>query len=64
MRYWAKTFGLDQMLVVGPVFHPEKYGIAVAPGSPLRKEINAALLEMLADGTYEEVNRRWFSDAQ
>jgi polar amino acid transport system substrate-binding protein len=63
LRYWAKTFGLDQMLVVGPVFHPEKYGIAVAPGSPLRKEINAVLLEMLVDGTYEEINRRWFSDA-
>jgi ABC-type amino acid transport substrate-binding protein len=64
LRYWAKTFGPDQLLVVGPVFHPEKYGIAVASGNPLRKELNAALLEILADGTYEEINRRWFSDAQ
>jgi polar amino acid transport system substrate-binding protein len=47
---------------VGPIFRPEKYGMAVAPGSPLRKQINAALLELFAEGRYEEISRRWFSE--
>ncbi len=46
--------------LVGPVFRPEKYAVAVALGSPLRKRINKALPEMQADGTAEEIERRWF----
>jgi polar amino acid transport system substrate-binding protein len=49
--------------VAGPVFHPEKYAIALPPGSPLRKPVNAALLELMDDGTYEEIRRRWFGGA-
>jgi ABC-type amino acid transport substrate-binding protein len=64
LRYWAKTFGPDELTVVGPVFRPQKYGIAVAAGSPLRKQINAAFLELLAEGRYEEISKRWFADDQ
>jgi len=47
--------------VVGPLFRPEKYAIAVAEGSALRKPINEALLAIHDDGTYEELYARWFS---
>jgi ABC-type amino acid transport substrate-binding protein len=33
-------------------------------GSPLRKSINTALLEMYADGSFEALRARWFRAAQ
>ncbi len=39
--------------VGGEIFDPVPYGIALQPGSPLREQINASLLEMLTDGTYD-----------
>ena len=50
--------------VVGPIFRPEKYGIAVSAGSPLRKQINEALLAMYANGSYEDIYRKWFSQGK
>jgi ABC-type amino acid transport substrate-binding protein len=46
--------------LVGPVFQPRPHAIAVPLGSPLRKRINQALLDMQSDGTQEEMQRRWF----
>ena len=64
LQYWAARRGNGVLQVVGPVFSPEKYGIAVGLGSPLRKQINEALLAMYADGSYEEVYRKWFSQGK
>lgn len=61
LQYWATKRGNGRLRVVGPIFAPEKYGIAVADGSPLRKQINAALLQMYEDGRYEELYNKWFS---
>jgi len=44
-----------------PVFRPEKYGIVVAEGSPLRRAINLALLELQDDGTSQSLYTKWFS---
>jgi ABC-type amino acid transport substrate-binding protein len=60
LRYWITARGNGAVEIVGPVFLPEKYGIAVAIGSPLRKRINEALLEMWADGSYANIHTRWF----
>ena len=64
LQYWAARRGRDTVEVVGPVFNPERYGIAVPLGSPLRKSINTALLEMAEDGSYEALRARWFRAAQ
>src|SRR5215472_8688254 len=61
LQYWQAKLGSGELQVVGPLFRPVKYGIAVASGSPLRKRINEALLAMYADGTYEEIYRKWFA---
>ncbi len=61
LQYWAARRGKGLLQVVGPVFMPQKLGIAVAQGSPLRKQIDEALLEMYADGSYEEIQRKWFA---
>jgi ABC-type amino acid transport substrate-binding protein len=64
LQYWAARRGNGALTVVGPVFRPEKYGIAVANGSPLRKSINETLLAMYEDGTYEQIYGKWFSQGK
>lgn len=64
LQYWAAKRGEGTLQVVGPIFRPEKYGIAVASSGPLRKEINGALLKMYADGSYEAVYRAWFAQGK
>ena len=60
LEYWAAREGGGLVQVVGPLFRPEKYAIAVANGSALRKKINGALLAMYADGTYAQIRAKWF----
>ena len=64
LKYWAAASGKGALQVVGPVFRPEKYGIVIALGSPLRKRINEALLEVYQDGTYEQFYDKWFAPAR
>ena len=64
LQYWAGKEGKGVVQVVGPIFRPQKYAIAVDVGSALRKQINRALLEMYADGTYEKIYSAWFAVVQ
>lgn len=64
LQYWQARLGSGDLQVVGPLFRPVKYGIAIARGSPLRKRINEAVLTMYADGTYEDIYRKWFAQAK
>jgi len=64
LQYWAGKLGTGALAVVGPIFRPERYGIAVADGSPLRKSINETLLSMYEDGTYERIYGKWFTQAK
>jgi ABC-type amino acid transport substrate-binding protein len=61
LQYLASKRGNGVLQVVGPIFAPQKYGIAVADGSPLRKRIDRALLEMYEDGRYKRIYDKWFS---
>jgi len=48
---------------VGDVLEQDEMGIAVQQGdAELLDAINAALEEMIADGTYEEISLRWFPE--
>ena len=49
--------------LVGGIFARENYGIALPPGSALRKKINETLLDITEDGTYDEIYARYFGDA-
>jgi polar amino acid transport system substrate-binding protein len=64
LQYWAARLGNGELAVVGPLFRPAKYGIAVANGSDLRKSINETLLAMYEDGTYEKIYGKWFSQTK
>jgi putative lysine/arginine/ornithine/histidine/octopine transport system substrate-binding protein len=43
-----------------PVFDNDKIGIAVRKGDALREKLNAALAEIVADGTYKKINDKYF----
>ncbi|MBS7660435.1 ABC transporter substrate-binding protein [Pseudomonas lalucatii] len=43
-----------------PVFDNDKIGIAVRKGDPLREKLNTALKEVVADGTYQQINDKYF----
>lgn len=48
--------------IVGEIFDRQNYGIAVQPKSPLREEINRALLTLRESGEYERIYRKWFGE--
>lgn len=50
----------EDFALVGPVFRREDYGIALPTGSTLRETINATLLQMRADGSYERIYEYYF----
>lgn len=60
LLYYAATKGKGKVQVVSSIFKLEKYSIALPPGSPLRKPINEALLNIYQDGTYEALYAKWF----
>jgi polar amino acid transport system substrate-binding protein len=60
LQYHALHHGKGKLAVVGPIFNREDYGIALPPGSPLRKAINLTLLQIRADGTYQRLYNLWF----
>ena len=43
-----------------PVFDNDKIGIAVRKGDPLRTRLNEALQAIIDDGTYAEINAKYF----
>ena len=62
LLYYANNKGKGTVQTVGPIFRQETYGIALPTGSPLRKELNEALLKLRQDGTYDELYNKWFGE--
>lgn len=48
--------------LIDRVYRPENYGIALPEGSPLREEINRALLSLREDGSYGALVDKWFGE--
>ena len=52
-----------RLVVVGPLYEGQSYGIAFAKGSPNVAPINAALQSMRDDGSFTELHIKWFGKA-
>ncbi|MGB5824633.1 MAG: amino acid ABC transporter substrate-binding protein [Proteocatella sp.] len=62
-RYYMKLRGAENYKVLEDNFGEEEYGIGIRKSDAiLLEKINAALEEMKADGTYEQINAKWFSE--
>ena len=60
LAYYVNTGGAEIAQLVGPVFLPENYGIALPTGSTLAEPINQGLLKLRENGTYDRIYRTWF----
>lgn len=60
LAFYTQNEGARYGEVLGSVFRPESYGIALPTGSPLREEINVALLRLIETGAYSELSEKWF----
>ncbi|MDJ0635279.1 MAG: transporter substrate-binding domain-containing protein [Xenococcaceae cyanobacterium MO_188.B29] len=63
LQNYAAKDGAGKVKVVGPIFERQSYGIALKPNSPYREPINQALLEIIENGTYDEIYEKWFGRA-
>lgn len=53
----------DLVVVEGKEFNPEEYGIAFRKGSDLAPEVDAIIAELMADGTMDEIGKKYKLDA-
>ena len=60
LRYYELRKGSGRVKVVGPEFQKSDLGFMVPLHSPLRRQVDSALIALRADGTYERLRERWF----
>lgn len=60
LSYYAGHDGKGKVQLVGPVFRKENFDIVFAPDSPLRKEVDRALLDLRESGDYQRLEETWF----
>ncbi|MDJ0783532.1 MAG: glycine betaine/L-proline ABC transporter substrate-binding protein ProX [Desulfosarcinaceae bacterium] len=60
LQHYARREGKGKVKVVGLTFEKKSYGFAFPVDSSLRDRINVALLELIENGTYQEIRARWF----
>jgi len=60
LAYYTTNHGFGKGRLVGGVFLPENYGIALPQASPLIEPINQSLLKLREDGTYRTLMSKWF----
>jgi polar amino acid transport system substrate-binding protein len=61
LLYYAANEGKGRVHLVGTPFRKEDYGIIFRPGNPLRRQVNATLLQLREDGTYQQIYDKWFT---
>jgi polar amino acid transport system substrate-binding protein len=64
LLFYSANAGKDKTHVVGPIFRKENYGIAFPAGSPWRRRVNYALLQLKERGEYDEIYAKWFDTEQ
>jgi hypothetical protein len=62
-RHDGQVLAPPPATLAGDIFARENYGIALPTGSELRKKINETLLDITADGTYDELYSKYFGDS-
>lgn len=61
LKYYVSTHASSKLQLVGDLVEKQDYGFALPEKSPLRKEINRALLKLTEEGFLEELDKKWFA---
>jgi polar amino acid transport system substrate-binding protein len=64
LLYYTQHQGYGRVRVVGQIYQEEDYAIALPTGSPLRKQINLALLRLKSSGRYDKTYEKWFGSTK
>ena len=59
LLHYANGNGKGKVAVVGKLFEPQDYGLALPAGSPLRERINLDLLGSIESDELENINKKW-----
>ncbi|MEO1334595.1 MAG: transporter substrate-binding domain-containing protein, partial [Myxococcota bacterium] len=60
LTYYAQTRGVDTVHLVHETFDIRDLALATQQGSPLREELNRALLDLKSSGELTELRVKWF----
>jgi len=60
LRYFASHEGKGRVTMVGPEIKKGEMGFAFQLNSPLRRQVNSALIAIREDGTYDRIYAKWF----
>ncbi|XP_043285747.1 ionotropic receptor 25a-like [Venturia canescens] len=60
IKYITRTH--CDFIMVGEEFSKRPYGIAVQKGSPLKKQMDEAILQLIKDGILEKLKHRWWNE--
>lgn len=63
LKFYLSNNSNSKLQLVGDLFEKQDYGFALTDKSPLRKEINRALLKLAEEGYFEELEKKWFAVA-
>lgn len=63
LLYYAHLNDDKGYFVTDDAFSRESYGIAFPHGSPLREDMNRALLKLAENGTYDQIYDKWYGVA-
>jgi ABC-type amino acid transport substrate-binding protein len=61
LRYYLGENPGTKLQLVGEIFDKQNYGFALPSQSPLRKDVNRALLKLAEEGFFVELDRKWFA---
>ena len=62
LMYLTNQSNRRTIRLVGPIFDTFDYGIGLPAGSPLREDLNTAILRMREDGTLERIKEEWLGN--
>jgi polar amino acid transport system substrate-binding protein len=62
LHYYATHQGKGYVTLVGPEFNSALIAILMQLNSPLRRQIDIALLSLREKGIYQNLHRKWFGD--
>ncbi len=62
MLYYANREGARRVEVLDDLLEREGYAVALPEDSPHQEAINQAILDIVSDGTYDELYLQWFGE--
>lgn len=62
LMYYIKTNGQGKVRMLDELLEGQTFGIAFPKGSPLKMKVDEALTSIKENGTYDELQEKWFGE--